>query len=310
MTTMTPDTTRHSAPGTQAPSGHGLDVRIHDLELRYGRARALDGVSLDLAPGRIHGLIGRNGAGKTTLLSVLASLLPATRGAVEIGGRDPFEDELRMSQVCLVRESGNVVGDEKITWNLDFQELARPSFDRAWADELVRVFGLPPKSKPDKLSRGQRSALNAVIGLASRAPLTMYDEVHIGMDAPTRQRFTDLLLEDFAAHPRTVILSSHLIQEIEPLLETVTILHRGRLLLTSEADDVRRHGLTLTGPAAAVDAIAERLTIVATRDLGPTRQVTAFGETDPEVLAAARRAGLTVAAAPLQDLFIHLTEES
>lgn len=305
MTTMThPD--RTAPPHTPAA---GLPVTTRGLGLDYGSATALDGVDLDLAPGRIHGLLGRNAAGKTTLLSVLASLLPAGRGAVEIGGRDPFEDEERMAQVCLIRESGDVVVDEKLRWNLDLQELCRPGFDRAWADELLSVFGLDPKSKPGRLSRGKRSAFGAVLGLASRAPLTMFDEVHLGMDAPTRQRFTDLLLADFAEHPRTIILSSHLISEIEHLLETVTVLHHGRVLLSAEADDVRRRGLTVTGPAARVDALTAGLTVVNTRDLGPTRQATVFGETDPAVLAAAEREGLQIDAAPLQDLFIHLTEE-
>lgn len=291
-------------------AGLGLPVAASGLEARYGTTRALRGVNLQLAPGRIHGLLGRNGAGKTTLLSVIASLLPISAGRLEIGGRDPFEDEERMSQVCLVRESGNVVGDERIAWNLDFHTMARASFDREWADELLAVFGLDPGGKPDHLSRGQRSAFNAVIGLAARAPVTMFDEVHLGMDAPTRDRFAEVLVADFAERPRTVILSSHLIHEVEHLLETVTILHHGQVLLTAEADEMRRRGITVTGPTARVEALAAQLNTIARRDLGPTGQVTAYGVVEPAVLADAERDGLTVAAAPLHDLFIHLTEES
>ena len=299
--------TKPDAPARTSTSG--LGVRTRGLGYSYGPHAALDRIDLDLAPGRIHGLLGRNAAGKTTLLSVLASLLPAGRGTVEIDGRHPFENEILAPQVCLVREGGSVDGGERLAWNLDFHEMARPSFDRPWADELLGEFGLDPRDKPDKLSRGQRSAFHAVLGLASRAPLTMFDEVHLGMDAPTRQLFTELLIADFGDHPRTVILSSHLIAEIEHLLETVTILHRGRLLLSSEADELRAKGLSITGPAVAVDAVGARLKVLSTRDLGPTRQITAFGEVDPRILAEAERDGLRVAAAPLQDLFVHLTEE-
>ena len=309
MTTMThPQTGRTGAePGADRfETGSGLGVHTAGLVLRFGRTRALDGVELDLEPGRIHGLLGRNGAGKTTLLAVLASLLRA-RGVVQVGGRDPFEDRERMSQICLIRESGNVVGDEKLTFNLDLHAANRPSFDRAWAQQLMAEFGLSPNAKPDKLSRGQRSSFGAILGLASRAPLTMFDEVQLGMDAPTRQLFMDLLIADQARHPRTIILSSHLITEIEHLLETVTVLHDGRVLLSAEADEVRRRGVTLTGPAAAIDAVASRLSVVSTRDLGPTRQITAFGEPDEALFAQAQRSGLDVSAAPLQDLFIHLT---
>lgn len=302
-------TIAHRDVPVQAP-GPGLGVRTHALGFDHGATRALDGVDLDLAPGRIHGLLGRNAAGKTTLLSVLASLLPASRGSVAIGGRNPFEDEDLVARVCLIRESGNVVGDERLAWNLDFHEMARPGFDRAWAEDLLGEFGLDPRARPGALSRGRRSAFGAVLGLACRAPVTMFDEVHLGMDAPTRRLFTDLLIADFAERPRTIILSSHLIAEIEHLLETVTILHRGRVLLSAEADDLHRKGVTVTGPAPLVDAAASRLHVIASRDLGPTRQVTAFGELDPDHLAVAERDGLVVAAAPLQDLFIHLTAET
>lgn len=308
MTTMThPDPSIR--PATEPSLDAGLAIRTTGLGLRYGSTEALRDVTLDLAPGRIHGLLGRNGAGKTTLLSVLASLLPATSGTVEIGGRDPFEDEERMAQVCLVRDTGDLVDDEKVSWNLDLHEMVRPTFDRGRADELLAAFRIDPGTKPQKLSRGQRSAVNAVVGLASRTPVTMFDEVTLGMDAPSRERFAELLIAEVAAQPRTVILSSHLIQEVEQLLETVTIVDRGRVLLSDEADDVHRRGLTVTGAAAAVDALAAHLDVIATRDLGGTRQVTAYGDSDPEVLAAAERDGLEVGAASLQDLFIHLTEE-
>ncbi|GAB96898.1 putative ABC transporter ATP-binding protein [Kineosphaera limosa NBRC 100340] len=309
---MTQPHTGRSQTGGSGGSGadpSGLDVHTRDLSLRYGKTRALDDLDLDLGAGRIHGLLGRNGAGKTTLLSILASLLPSGGGVVEVGGRDPFEDEERMSQISLIREGGNTVGDETLSWNLDLHAAIRPTFDRDWAGHLVTQFGLSPDAKPDKLSRGQRSAANAILGLAARAPLTMFDEVHLGMDAPTRQLFTDLLIADVVEHPRTIILSSHLISEIEHLLETVTVLHHGRLLLSAEADDVRRRGVTITGPVAAVDALGRQLSVVAMRDLGPTRQITAYGELDERLLADAERAGLEVSAAPLQDLFIHLTAD-
>lgn len=305
---MTPTMTPADRNVEQAVGG--LDVRTEGLAVNHGSVQAVVDADIEWGAGRIHGLLGRNGAGKTTLLSAVASLLPPNSGRVVVDGSDPFEDERLMGQVCLVRESGNVVGDENLRWNIGMQELARPSFDSGWALELLDRFHLKPKSKPDKLSRGQRSAFNAVIGLASRAPVTMFDEVHIGMDAPTRQFFTDLLIEDIAERPRTIVLSSHLINEIEHLLETVTILHKGRVILNAEADDVRSRGVTITGPAARVDEVCRPLTVVGTRDLGPTRQVTAYGDLPDDALQAAERSGLTIGAAPLQELFIHLTEET
>lgn len=286
----------------------GYSVKTRDLSIRYGSTVALDRVDLDLDAGRIHGLLGRNGTGKTTLLSALASLRRPRAGVVRVDGCDPFEDERIMESVCLIREAGDVVPDTPATATLDFVGSARPSFDRRFADRLIELFGLNPKVKPAAMSRGQRSAFGAVIGLASRASLTMFDEVHLGMDAPTRQQFYDELIADFATHPRTVIVSSHLISEIEPLLETVTILHGNTVLLSDETDDLRSRGATLTGPVAAVDQAAVGHSVIGMRDLGPTRELTLFGDLDRRALADAERAGVQVGPVPLQELFIHLTE--
>lgn len=287
----------------------GRPVATRDLTQRYGSTVALHGVSLELAAGRIHGLLGRNGAGKTTLLSLIASMLRPSAGEVTVGGRLCFEDEEVMEQVCLIRESGDVVADERISVTLDVHEALRPGFDRSLAEEILAELGVPTRRKPGTLSRGQRSAVGIAIGLASQAPVTMFDEVHLGLDAPSRQRFYDLLLDQFTESGRTVILSTHLISEIEHLLETVTILHEGRVLLSQEADELRGQGLTITGPTDLVTSTTRGLQIIGERSLGPTRQVTVFGSASADRVADLERAGLTVSAVPLQDLFIHLTDE-
>jgi ABC-2 type transport system ATP-binding protein len=286
----------------------GLGLSTTDLGVTYDSTPALTGVNLELDADRIHGLLGRNGAGKTTLLSVLASMRPPSHGTVLVDGRDPFENEALMERICLIRESGDLLMDEKVKVNLDWFELARPTFDREYAERLLEDFRVGVKKKPQSLSRGQRSAVGVALGLASRAPLTMFDEVHLGMDAPSRQRFYDELLTDFAAHPRTVILSSHLINEIEPMLETVTVLDDGRALLAgAEADEVRTRGATLTGPARLVDELTAGRPVLGVRDLGPTRQAVLFGDLDPSALQQAERDGLQVGPVPLQELVIHLT---
>lgn len=288
----------------------GLTVRAEDLGVSYGADPALSGITLELEPNRIHGLLGRNGAGKTTLLSALASLRAPSAGRILIDGADPFEDERLMEQVCLIRESGDVLADEKLRTNLDWCELARPRFDREYAERLIEQFGLDLRKKPQALSRGQASAFGAIIGLAARAPVTMFDEVHLGMDAQARQMFYDELLAEFAERPRTIVLSSHLISEIEHLVETVTILHAGALLLSEESDDLHARGATLTGPAEVVDRFTSTQPVIGTRDLGPTRQATVFGSLDEAMLTRARAEGLQVGPVPLQDLFIHLSNHA
>ncbi|WP_324653013.1 ABC transporter ATP-binding protein [Georgenia sp. H159] len=287
----------------------GLDIELRDLSVHFGDTRALDGATVRFAANTITGLLGRNGSGKTTMLSAIASLRRPTSGRVLVDGRDPYEDEQLMEQVCLIRESGDVFAEEKVRTSLAFVATARPAWDQDYAEELLDLFGIDPRKKAGKMSRGQRSALGAVIGLASRAPVTMFDEVYLGMDAPSRRRFYDLLIADYVEHPRTIILSSHLISEVEQLFEGVVVLDDGRVVLDEDAETVRGHGATITGPADRVDAATAGLHVLGQQSLGPTKQVTVLGELDADTHRRIRQAGLEVGAVPIQELFIALTEK-
>ncbi|UFU04144.1 ABC transporter ATP-binding protein [Ruania suaedae] len=287
----------------------GFSVSVRNLSMRYGRTHALTGATFDLEAGGIYGLLGRNGSGKTTLLSALASLRPPASGEVLIEGEDPFENERVMAGVCLVREAGDVSPDIKVRANLDYFARTWPTWDADYAQSLVDLFDLDRGKAPRQLSRGQQSALGAVVGLASRAPLTMFDEVHLGMDAPTRYAFYDTLLADVIEHPRTIVISSHLISEVEKLFGGVVILDRGTVLLAEDAERVRARGVTITGDREAVDAVTTSLTVLATRELGRVREATVYGDLDADTLNAARAADLTVGGVGLQDLFVHLTRK-
>jgi ABC-2 type transport system ATP-binding protein len=291
----------------------GFGIQAVDLSINYGDTVAVDRVGFSLEPGRIHGLLGRNGSGKTTLLSVLAGLRRPTAGRVLVDGEDPFENARVMAGTCLIRESGDVVGSDRVGRVLDFAAALRPDWDGDFADRLCTRFGLPLDKKADALSRGQRSALGVVLGLASRAPLTMLDEVYLGMDAPTRYAFYDELLADYVEHPRTIVLSSHLIDEIERLFEGVLVLHEGRVLVDDDADGIRGRGASITGRADTVDSfvatlVADGIRELGNQRLGTTKQVSIFGELDTDTRLQARALGLDVGSMPLQDLFVHLTD--
>jgi ABC-2 type transport system ATP-binding protein len=286
---------------------NGFGVEVHDLTARYGTTTALDAVSFTIRPGAITGLLGRNGSGKTTALSVLAAFRRATAGTVLVDGEDPWENERVLAGTCLVRESGDVAADQKLKQTLDFLADRRPLFSRELADTLMDRFELDPLTRPDRLSRGKRSAFGVVVGLASRTPLTLLDEVHLGMDAPSRYAFYDALLADWVEHPRTIVLSSHLIGEIERLLEDVVMLDRGTVLTVSDAETLRSGGVTVTGPADAVDAFVAGRDVVARQELGRTAQATLVDARDDDATRA-RQHGLELGPVALQDLFVHLTD--
>lgn len=285
----------------------GLGISTRGLTVRYGDTVAVDSLDLTLAPGKIYGLLGRNGSGKTSLLAVLAAFRPATSGTVRVGGEDPFENAAIMSQIAFVRDKVDAQDSDKVSCILDLAATLRPNWDADYAERLVERFDLPRRKRLSALSRGMKSALSVTLGLAARAPLTIFDEAYLGLDAPSRYAFYDEVLNDYLAHPRTIVLSTHLIEEVGSLFEEVVIVHRGRLVAHEESEALRTRGTAVTGPAAAVDAFVAGRTVLGSQQLGGTRSTTILGPLDDTDRAAARTAGLELGPVGLQDLFVHLT---
>jgi ABC-2 type transport system ATP-binding protein len=226
-------------------------ISVAGLTRRYRDQVALDQVTLDLEPGSITGLLGRNGAGKTTLLRILAGQEFASAGTVTVLGASPVENETVLHQMVFVREDQSYP-DLKVRRAIPVASWFYPNWSHELADELLEEFDLPLNRKVRRLSRGMRSALGIVIGLAARAEVTLFDEPYAGLDPVSRQVFYDRLLADYAEHPRTVLLSTHLIDEAAGLFEKVVVIDRGRIVLNTAADDLRGAATSVSGPAIAV----------------------------------------------------------
>jgi ABC-2 type transport system ATP-binding protein len=284
------------------------DIEVAGLRKRFDTTEALTDVSFSLSGNKIVGLLGRNGAGKTTLLSILAAYERQTAGTVHVDGEPVFENAVATAKTCLVRGTGDAVSPRLNTGDvLAFAAAMSQTMDLAYARELFERFEVPRKKSVKALSHGKRCALGVTIGLSSRAPVTIFDESYLGMDAPTRYAFYDALLADVPAHPRTVIISTHLIEEVAPLFEEVLILDDGRLLLHEEADTLRAAGAAVTGDAALVDSFTIGLEVLGEKTLGRTKSATVYGPLDERRRAQARAVGLALDPLALQDLFVHLT---
>jgi ABC-2 type transport system ATP-binding protein len=286
-----------------------MRVELRDVTVRYGHSVAVAGFSTTFEADKIHGLLGRNGAGKTSLLSVIAAFRRADAGSVLVNGENPFEHASLTRDICFVRDRVDAEDSDRVRRVLEFARALRPNWDQAYAEKLADLFRLPARKKVSALSRGMKSALAITIGLAARAPLTIFDEAFLGLDAPSRYTFYDELLADYLAHPRTVLLSTHLIDEIAPLFEEIVIMDEGRLLLHEQAEALRSRGTTVIGPAETVDRFVEGLTILSEQRLGPTKSATVMGEMGPERRLAAQALELELGPVGLQDLFVHLTRK-
>ncbi|WP_020618044.1 ATP-binding cassette domain-containing protein [Paenibacillus daejeonensis] len=287
-----------------------VPIHLDRVSYRYDRrSTAIRNISLELPGPRIYGLIGRNGAGKSTLLSLLASYTEPDEGRVTIDGEAPFENTRIMPMVVFAHQTDYSNETDHVKALLESAARYRPNFDMAYAEQLAKRFKLPMKTVASKLSSGKQSALNATLALAARAPITIFDETYVGMDAPAREIFYREVMEDYERHPRTIILSTHLVSEMDYLFEDVIIIHQGKLLLHEPIDQLLERGVSVTGPAAAVDAFAAPLRQLSTQQLGGTKSVMVYGTLSEEQHQQGRTAGLEIGHVSLQELFIHLTEE-
>lgn len=244
------------------------------LGKRFGDFAALDAIDFSLQEKKIYGLLGRNGAGKTTLMQILTGQEFPTSGAVEVFGQAPHENARVLTDVCFVKESQKYPDDFKVRHVLASARHLLPHWNEELAQTLMEDFDLPSCRKVKKLSRGMTSALGVTVGLASRAPLTLFDEPYLGLDAVARHLFYDRLLADYAAHPRTVVLSTHLIDEVSDLIEHVILIDKGRIVLDEDADALRGGAVVVSGLASLVAAFTSNKTVLHRESLGSHERAT------------------------------------
>lgn len=282
-------------------------IEVTNLSKQYRTTTALDDVTLQLEQNTIYGLLGRNGAGKTTLMSIITAQNFPSHGQVRVFGEDPYENERVLSRMCFVRESQKYPDDATPRHAFTMARLLFANWDQDFCDRLIEDFQLPLKRTIKKLSRGQLSAVGVIIGLASRAEITFFDEPYLGLDAVARQLFYDRLLEDYAEHPRTIVLSSHLIDEIANLIENVIVIDRGKVLLNETTDALRGRATTLVGQAAAVDAFVADREVLNRESLGGIASATVLGALSDEELRELTSSGLETSPLSLQQLVVSMT---
>ena len=289
-------------PTTTATSG----IRIEQLHKSYGSLEVLSGLDLELAPGHIYGLVGPNGAGKTTLMATICNHTFPSGGTIRVDGEDPAENARVLERTCFIHEDQPYNDAFSLASILRVMPTFYPEWDEAFAQRLVARFQLPLARRARKLSRGQKSAFAIVFSLASRARYTFLDEPYLGLDPTAREIFYEELVTDFGAHPRTIIMSTHLIDEAADLMEEVIVLHEGEIVLQADVDDARNSAYVARGLVDDVRVFAQGRDVIAERSLGRILSATIRGQVTPgdEATAVARRISLEPVS--LQDLIAAL----
>ena len=274
----------------------------------YGKKEVLHNLDLTIKPGKIYGLIGRNGAGKTTLLGILTAQNTLDQGEVTYDGQTVWENQRALDNICFSRElqptlfSGQ--NNLKVKHYLKSAAIYYPNWDQAYAGRLLAEFKLEPKKKICQLSKGQMSMVTILIALASRAPITILDEPAAGLDVVMRERFYQLLLEDYAQTNRTFIVSTHIIEEAASVFEQVIILDEGKIIENCPTEELIDQFRYVSGREDVVDEVCRGLEVLSTHQMG--RHKTAAVRGGGVKLDAALSADVDVSPMNLQNVFVAL----
>ncbi|MBX7255019.1 MAG: ABC transporter ATP-binding protein [Candidatus Hydrogenedentes bacterium] len=215
-------------------------VEVRSLSRQFRKKRALDNVTLDLPKGVVLGLVGENGAGKTTLIKHLLGLFKAQSGSVRVFGLDPVrEPEKVLVRVGYLSENREMPGWMRISELMRYTQAFYPTWDAHYAEELRETFGLDPDTKVKHLSRGQKAQAGLLIALAYRPDLLLLDEPSSGLDPVVRRDILTAIIRTVADEGRTVLFSSHLLDEVERVADHVVMLHKGKLAFSAPLDEAK-----------------------------------------------------------------------
>lgn len=281
-------------------------LETRQLSKKYDETIALEAVNLQFLPNNIYGLFGRNGAGKTTLLNILTARIFADNGEVFCHGKDIVQMPAILAEnCCYMPEQHYFPGRFRLDRLLAYARQSFPNFDNKMADRLSRVFKLDSRKSYSQLSRGHQSIFRIVIGLASNAPITIFDEPVLGLDAVARDEFYSELIETFSRNPRLFIISTHLIEESADLFNEAIIFKDGKVIRQDSVENLLANVFYVSGTTAGVDEFLQHRQVISSQVVNTIKTAVVVGSIELEKPWA----GLHFSPLSMQKLFIHLTSE-
>ena len=258
-------------------------IEAHGLRKAFGATIALDGIDLRVEEGRILGLIGPNGAGKSTALNAILGLTPY-QGELSVLGRNPWtERDQLLRDVCFISDVAVLPRWLRVSQALDYVAGVHPRFDRAKAESFLAKTTIQRSSKVRQLSKGMVTQLHLALVMAIDARLLVLDEPTLGLDILYRKQFYDSLLNDYFDRSRTIIVTTHQVEEVQHVLTDLTFLHRGRIVLNCSMEEIQARYLEVMvhpehlAAARALKPMHERQ--------GFGRSILLFDRVNPEQLA-------------------------
>jgi ABC-2 type transport system ATP-binding protein len=278
-------------------------IEIKNITKKFGTTVALEHVSLTLEENKIYGLLGRNGAGKTTLLNLMTNKLFPTEGEIFVDGDNVIENDKPLSKMYYMTEKNfypdSMTVKSAFRWGKEFY----PDFDINYAEALSEKFLLKTNKKIKSLSTGYKSIFKIIISLSCNAPVILLDEPVLGLDANHRDLFYKELIQSYSDNPRTIIISTHLIEEAADIIENAIVLKDGKIIMNDSVENILSQGFCVSGMAAAVDKFIVGKNALGTDALGGLKTAYLMEKIDQNSVPE----GLEISKLDLQKLFIYMT---
>lgn len=280
-------------------------IQIKNITKRYKGVTALDDVSLSFEFGKIYGFLGRNGAGKSTLINIIANRIFADQGEVLIDGIPAKENMGVHEKIFCMSEADLYDRDLKVKEHFKWTNRFYSDFDLEKALALSRKFELDVNKRFKALSKGYQSIFKLIVALSINVPYVIFDEPVLGLDANHRELFYSLLLKELENNERTLILATHLIEEVSNIIEEVVLIDKGKILLQKTVEDLLETGYSVSGLAQEVDHYCDGRNVIGYDELGNLKVAYVLGEK----AALPKGSNLQIAAMNLQKLFVKMTEK-
>lgn len=277
-------------------------IEVKGVCKQYGSTTALRQVSLKLEENKIYGLLGRNGAGKTTLVNTITGRIFADSGTVLVDGAPAPENDAALRKIYLTSEKTLFPENMRVKDVFQWTKAFYPDFDLAYAQQLAGQFGLNTSKRIKALSTGYNSICKLIIALSVNTPYLLFDEPVLGLDANNRDLFYRLLIEKYSESPCTILLSTHLIEEVSAVIEEVIIIQDGSILKNEPRDALLAQGYTVSGTAQRVDEYLAGKKVIGFDSLGGLKTAYVLGDCSAPIPD-----GIEISKLDLQKLFIQLT---
>jgi len=282
-------------------------IKVSRLNMYYNRTHAIKDLNININKNNIIGLIGANGSGKTTLFKLCNGFLEESSGTIEILDGNPLTDITIKEQMIYSMHDLPIGDNEKLINVIEYYKESYPTFDIVFANKLIEIFNINKKTLYRRLSQGTKSSFNFICALATRCSVTMLDEPFIGIDIVRRKIAYQILLRDYIEHPRTIIISSHNLSELDSSLSEMILIDDGNLIFYKEMDEVREMAFRGEGNIDSIHEFAKTHNIMHIND----GTVTSFGifEGSPNSKAAieAKELGLVISNVSPEDVCVYVT---